>query len=232
MHDEPADPTAVPLLELTDPDGVTRWRFDTTFLRSAWTCIWGAGCQGIHDTARPELFDGCCSVGVELIDDEEAMTIAALGASLEPARFEHADHGTFVERRGEQWFTPIVNGACVFFNRPGFAGGVGCALHLAALDAGEDPLDWKPQTCTRMPLRVDERPTTDGTAVELTVRPWRRADWGPDGRTMAWWCTEVPEAYVGDGPVVERLAGELRVLLGDALYEQLADEVRRSSATG
>ena len=221
MHDDPA-----PLLELTDPDGRTRWRFDTAFLRSTWTCIWGHGCPGIHDERRPELFDGCCSVGVELIDAEEAMTIAALGASIDPTLFEHAAHPTYVEQRGEQWLTPVVDGACVFFNRPGFAGGTGCALHLAALDAGEDPLDWKPQTCTRMPIRVDEVPTADGTAVELTVRAWRRPDWGPDGETMAWWCTEAPEAHVGDRPVFESLGGELRVLLGDALYEEVAARLR------
>lgn len=217
-----ADPVES-FVELVDDDGRTRWRLDATFLRSRWSCIWGAGCQGIHDTARPELHDGCCSVGVELIDGEEAMTIAALGAALDPSRFAHAGTRPLVERRGDQWFTPVVDGACVFFNQPGFAGGVGCALHLSALDAGEDPIEWKPQTCTRMPIRVDERITPEGT--ELTVRAWRRADWGPEGATMAWWCTDAPEAYRANHPVIESLHGELRVLLGDALYERAVEAI-------
>ena len=206
-------------VDLVDDDGRTRWRLDAGFLTSRWTCIWGAGCQGIHDTPRPELHDGCCSVGVELVDEEEAMTIAALGATLDRERFEHAAAGPLVERRDGGWYTRVVDDACVFFNRPTFAGGVGCALHLAALDTGEDPIDWKPQTCTRMPIRVDERITPEG--AELTVRAWRRADWGPEGATMAWWCTDAPEAFRGDRPVVEQLAPELRVLLGDALYERV-----------
>ena len=212
-------------VQLLDEDGRTRWRLDAAFLTSRWSCIWGAGCQGIHETERPELHDGCCSVGVELIDEEEAMTIAALGAALEPERFEHAGVRPLVERRGEQWFTPIVDGACVFFNRPAFGGGVGCALHLAAIDAGEDPLEWKPQTCTRMPIRVDESHAAEGPV--LTVRAWRRSDWGADGATMAWWCTEAAEAYRGEQPVIESLRGELRVLLGDALYERAVEALRK-----
>ena len=30
-------------------DGEVLWRFDTDFLRSNWTCIWGRGCKGILD---------------------------------------------------------------------------------------------------------------------------------------------------------------------------------------
>jgi hypothetical protein len=207
------------MIELVDDDGRTRWRLDASFLRSRWRCIWGEGCQGIHDTLRPELHDGCCSVGVELIDEEEAMTMSALGATLDPRRFEHATHTPFVLQTEHGWHTRVVDGTCVFFNRPSFDGGVGCALHLGALDAGADPIEWKPQTCTRMPIRVDEVDTADG--VELTVRPWRRKDWGPEGASMAWWCTEAPEAYVGAKPVVESMQTELRVLFGDALYDQV-----------
>ena len=45
------------------------------------------------------------------------------------------------------------------------------------------------------------------------VRAWTRADWGPEGETMAWCCTEGDLAYVGDRPVVESLAEELDVPL-------------------
>jgi len=53
-----------------------------------------------------------------------------------------------------------------------------------------------------------------------TLRHWRRADWGPDGETMAWCCTErptggdLPDAYVGDRSVAETLTDELSGLVG------------------
>jgi hypothetical protein len=221
-HDPPARSDTV---ELLDDDGRTRWRIDAGFLTSRWRCLWGDGCQGIHDTPQPELADGCCSVGVRLADEAEAMTISALGASLDPGTFARSGRTPLVERRGAHWHTTVVDGACVFFNPVGFDGGTGCALHLAALADGDDPLDWKPQTCSRMPIRVDEQDTGDGVVV--TVRAWRRDDWGPGGATMAWWCTDAAEAYTADVPVLESMAGELRVLFGDALYDRVVRELDR-----
>ncbi len=111
-------------------------------------------------------------------------------------------------------------GACIFLNRPGFPGGPGCALHLAAMDAGEPPTDWKPSVCWQLPLRVDWAPTDDGREV-ATVRRWTRGDWGEEGRTMAWCCTEGERAYVGDRPVVDSLADELDALVGPAVRLEL-----------
>src|SRR5205823_10479255 len=59
-------------------DGPTTWRFDRAFLESNWTCIWGRGCLGILDAPAEELGQGCCSVGAELGDVDEAMMISAL----------------------------------------------------------------------------------------------------------------------------------------------------------
>jgi hypothetical protein len=176
--------------------------------------------------------DGCCSVGVVLRDEEEAMTIVALAATLGPGAFEHADQeGGLVERRGARWATRVVDGACVFLNRPGFAGGAGCALHLGALADGDDPLDWKPQTCGRVPIEVDERPRDaadpDG-GVEVTVRVWRRDDWGPGGATIAWWCTDAPEAFTADEPVADSMAEVLRRLMGDDVYPLARTALRQS----
>lgn len=210
-------------IELDDPDGRTHWTVDAGFLTSHWTCIWGRGCQGIGDEPAEHLQQGCCSVGARFGDDpEEAMTVAALAATLDPDRFEFAaeasEHGIFSDevRRG----TRVVEGACIFLNRPGFAGGAGCALHLAALDEGDDPDDWKPGVCGRLPLRVEERERADGT-VDATLRPWRRDDWGPGGATMAWWCTEAPEAFVGADEVHVSLRPALHRLLGPELTNRL-----------
>jgi hypothetical protein len=203
-------------------DGDTVWRFDRTFLRSNWTCIWGRGCLGILDEPAEHLGQGCCSVGAELGDEDEARLISALAATLSPERFEHhadaADGGVFND--AERRHTRVVDGACIFLNRPDFAGGAGCALHLAALDAGETPIDWKPSVCWQLPIRVDWVDQPDGTET-ATVRGWTRDDWGEEGKTMAWCCTEGDRAYVGEHPVVESLGAELEAIVGPEVYVEL-----------
>lgn len=218
----------------TDPVDGTRWSVDLDFLSSDWTCIWGAGCVGIGDDEDPESMQGCCSVGAEMLDDDEAMLTAALAATLDPALFQHADvaatDGVFSDDTHTN--TRVVDGACIFFNRPGFDGGVGCALHLAAVDAGESPMDLKPEVCWQLPLRIDRSRGDDGTPT-ATLRRWSRADWGSDGETMAWCCTEGAAsdgstAYVGDRPVVESLAEEIEALVGPDVAAAVTVEIRRS----
>jgi len=209
--------------EVDDGHG-TRWRVDATFLASSWACTWGAGCPGIGDEPAPELQQGCCSVGAELLDEDEARTIAALAATLDPATFEHhrhaTAHGVVREADAGGLATALVDGACVFLNRPGFAGGPGCALHLGARADGESPIDWKPAVCWQLPLRV-EREAAPGGRVLATLRPWRRDDWGEGGATMHWCCTEGEGALVGDRPVIESLAAELDALVGPEVRVEL-----------
>lgn len=208
-------------------DGGTLWRFDTEFLASSWTCIWGRGCLGIEPQPAPHRHLGCCSVGAEMGDEDEARMISALAATVAPERFQyHAlarAEGVFSD--GTATNTRVVDGACIFLNRPGFAGGAGCALHLAAIDAGEPTTDWKPSVCWQLPIKVDWEPRADGTEV-ATVRRWERRDWGPEGETMAWCCTEGSLAYVGDRPVIDSLATELQALVGTEVYVELKKRVR------
>lgn len=204
-------------------DGDVRWRFDAEFLRSRWTCIWGLGCPGILDEPAAELQQGCCSVGARMVDDDEQRRIVGLAAMVEPSLFQFHEqariHGVLTEDGSG---TRLVEGACIFLNRPGFEGGGGCALHLSALADEESPIDWKPSVCWQLPLRV-EWSEEDGTDV-ATVRRWGRADWGDD--PMHWWCTEDEGAFVGDRPVVESLADELGALVGT----EVAVELRRRLA--
>ncbi|MGA2837054.1 MAG: hypothetical protein ABSF84_10700 [Acidimicrobiales bacterium] len=203
-------------------DGGTTWRFDAAFLTSTWTCIWGRGCLGILPHPAPELGQGCCSIGADLDGDDEARLIGALAATLDPSRFEHhaaaAEGGVFADDTRSS--TRVVDGACIFLNRTGFGGGAGCALHLAALDSGESPIEYKPSVCWQLPLRVDHVPGVDGTEI-ATVRGWTRGDWGAEGATMAWCCTEGERAYVGDRPVVESMAEELTTIVGTRVYLEL-----------
>lgn len=213
-----------------DPVDGTRWFIDTAFTDSSWACLWGRGCEGILDRPAAHLNQGCCSVGAQMLDTEEARRIGGLGASLDPERFQYheaaAEHGVFADETRAA--TRIVDDACIFFNRPGFAGGEGCALHLAALDDGENPLEYKPAICWQAPLKVDHH--DDGSK---TLRPWRRDDWGGPQESMAWCCTDrdhndpaLPSAYVGDQPVAVTLHAELRGLVGPEIAVELRNRLR------
>jgi hypothetical protein len=211
-------------------DGDTIWRFDVTFLTSTWNCIWGRGCLGIGPEPAPELGLGCCSIGADLGDEDEARMISALAATLDRSVFERhgeaQDGGIFSDET--RMHTRVVEGACIFLNRPGFSGGAGCALHVAALRAGEPPTEWKPSVCWQLPIKVDWEPGAGGTEV-ATVRAWTRQDWGAEGHSMAWCCTEGSLAYDGDTTVVDSLRGELAELVGT---EVLAELRRRIDAQG
>ncbi|MGY6501177.1 MAG: hypothetical protein ACXIVQ_09850 [Acidimicrobiales bacterium] len=202
--------------------GDTVWRFDRAFLTSNWTCIWGRGCQGIEAEPDEESALGCCSVGAHLDGEDEARNLSAMAAMIPSELFQHhteaADGGVFSDDTHTN--TRVVDGACIFLNRPGHPGGAGCALHLAALADGDSPIDWKPSVCWQLPVKIDWEMGDDDVET-ATVRAWARRDWGDDGDPMAWCCTEEPEPYVGDRPVVESLGEELAAMVGTPVYVEL-----------
>jgi len=220
MTIEPFSPSSDSELLITTDD--TDWSFDRAFLESNWSCIWGRGCLGILDQPAEQLNQGCCSVGAEFGDEDEAMFISAMAAMLSPSSFQFAvdaeESGIFSDERRVN--TRVVDGACIFLNRPGFAGGEGCALHLAAVQTGESPLDWKPSVCWQLPIRVDWEQLDNGRE-RATVRRWTRSDWGDEGTTMAWCCTEGDRAYVGESRVVDSLAGEIAGITGTEVFVEL-----------
>jgi len=211
---------------VTDPVDGTVWDIDAEFLTSNWTCIWGKGCKGILPEDAEHLNQGCCSHGCQMLDEEESMNTAALAMFLDPDRFQFHDvaaaDGIFADEA--RTLTRVVDGACIFHNRPGFRGGEGCALHLGALDAGESPTTWKPSVCWQLPLRAEEQP--DGSRV---LRRWSRLDWDDEASTIAWCCTErteAPEAYSGAATVLETLGEELTAMLGPEVVVELRTRLR------
>jgi hypothetical protein len=227
-HATDIDATDIDKVVVMDPemeeilDGETIWRFDRAFLSSGWTCIFGRGCKGIAPEPAEHLGLGCCSIGADLGDENEARMIAALAATLSPDHFEHhaeaAADGIF--RDDARTHTRVVDGACIFLNRPGFSGGAGCALHLAAIESDESPMEWKPSVCWQLPIKVDWL-SGEGDTEVATVRGWTRRDWGEEGKTMAWCCTEGSLAYVSDRPVVETLGDELEAIVGTPVYLEI-----------
>jgi hypothetical protein len=208
------------------------WIFDVTFLESAWTCIYGRGCQGVLTGPAPELVQGCCSYGAHFTGKADIKRVAAAAANLTDKQwqFRHKAIPNGNKRslriarsaKDGSLMTRTVSGACIFLNRPGFPGGPGCALHRAALEKGKPPLELKPDVCWQLPLRREDTTSDDGW-VTSTVRQWDRRDWGAGGQEFHWWCTESPEAFVGTRPVYLELKDELEAMVGKGIYEKLAN---------
>jgi hypothetical protein len=208
-----------------DPDEERTWVFDVTFLLSGWTCIFGHGCQGVLTGPAPELEQGCCSYGAHFTDDEDVERVEAAAGTLTDEQWQFAKRGrrlgVIKEGKGGDLVTRLVDGACIFLNRPGFPGGAGCALHRAALDRGERPLDLKPNVCWQLPLRREDTAESDGR-VTSRVMQWDRRHWGEGGAEFHWWCTEAPDAFLAKTPVYQRMREELTEMVGPAVYRLLA----------
>ena len=199
--------------------------FDVTFLTSDWSCIFGRGCKGVLSEDATALGQGCCSHGAHMSDDKDRRKLAVNVARLRDDQWKHASAArrqrpTARNDEGVH-LTRVVDGACMFLNPPDFPGGGGCALHRAALEAGERPLDWKPEVCWQLPLRRSDDVDVNGH-VTTTVREWKRRDWGEGGAEFHWWCTESDDAFIDKDPVWVTMEQELRELTGDTVYEQLA----------
>ena len=180
--------------------------FDLTYFRSNWQCIFGAGCAGIEEEPDVEGSRGCCSYGAHFADDADLTRVIEIAAALPAELWQHhnvrpsntgaraedfdalVDALTTLDDEGDR-ITRVVDGACVFQNRPGSPTGPGCALHLAAVASEIEPLEWKPEVCWQLPIRVEHH-LDDHDRSTHVIRQWTRADWGDAGEDLGWWCSE------------------------------------------
>lgn len=218
------------MVAFEDPKEMRTWVFDTTFLRSSWKCIFGEGCQGVLDAPAEHLNQGCCSFGAHFVDDDDVAVVVRSAVRLTEKNWQfkkNADrHGFLKKARSGETTTRVVDGACIFLNRPGFPGGAGCALHIGALEADERPLDWKPNVCWQLPIHL-EHSEDDTGYVTTIVREWKRRDWGVSGDEFHWWCTDSSDAFVGREPVYRYLKDELIETVGAEVYDQLVELLER-----
>lgn len=220
---------------MSDPEDLHEWisidvdddtyLFDLTYLTSNWTCTFGQGCPGVLTEPAPELVQGCCSYGAHFADKADRKKTERLAAELASDEWQHKKKaqkkgGAIFKNEHDEWVTRIVDGACIFLNRPGFPAGPGCALHQAALTREERPLDWKPHVCWLLPLRLEEK-IDENEHRTYTIREWKRRDWGGGGFEFHSWCTEEPDAFIATEPVYEHSRDELIELVGEEPYHAL-----------
>jgi hypothetical protein len=87
-------------------------------------------------------------------------------------------------------------------------------------------MDWKPEVCWQLPLRLQEHIDEDGHVTSM-LREWKRRDWGDAGSSFHWWCTDDPAAFVGREPTFVTLRDEITAFTGEEVYDLLAAELRR-----
>jgi hypothetical protein len=230
-------------LEFVDPtDEEQVFRCDLTWLTSAWTCIFGGGCQGIYADAPTT---GCCTLGAHFSDEDDEERVAEWVDRLDDSLWQRRDQalnakGTKVRRKG--WTeledgerkTRVVDGACIFHNDRDFPGGYGCALHALALKKGVHFVETKPDVCWQLPIRRTyrnvERP--DGsTYLEVSIGEYDRRGWGAGGHDLDWYCSGNTEAHIGAEPVYLSNATELITLMGQPAYDVLARYCEEAIAT-
>ncbi len=204
------------------------WHFDVTYLVSSHQCIFGSGCQGVLNEKSPEMSQGCCSYGAHFSDKKDRKKIEKIALELDPEIWQYASVGLkkgISKKTGkDDWQTRLVDGACVFLNRPEFELGAGCALHVHAMRNDVHHSTVKPEVCWQVPLRNIEEfdEDADDGVVHHRITEFARHGWGEGGEEFAWWCTEEAAAFSGAEPVYKSMAPELRLMVGDVLYEQMA----------
>ena len=218
-----------------DPDEERTWVFDVTFLLSGWQCIYGQGCQGVLTGPAPELVQGCCSYGAHFTDDDDVARVKAAAKTLTDADWQFAAAGrrggvVRTEADGAQ-VTRLVEGACIFLNRPGFPGGPG----LRPPPGGPRPGPGCPGAQARRVLAAPAAPGGHHRRAPATSprrSPSGTAGTGATaGAEFHWWCTEAPEAFSGAEPVYREHGRELIAMVGRRpMYRRLVAYLQGRSA--
>jgi hypothetical protein len=212
-------------VEFTNPEDEEEvFRCDLTWLLSSWTCIFGSGCRGI---VKNRADDGCCSHGAFYSEKADEKRVEKFARQLTDDEWQYRKQGMksgISEVEDGKRRTRRLNGACIFLNRPGFAAGQGCALHLHALNVGLHPLETKPDVCWQLPVRRTydwEKRPDDTKVLVTTIGEYDRRGWGTGGHDLKWWCTGATEAHVSPEPLYVTYGPELTELMGQPAYDVL-----------
>lgn len=172
---------------------------------------------------------GCCTLGAHFSDKDDRRRVTEWAERLTPQDWQYhgvgAEDGIVMKDPEGSKQTRVVDGACLFLNRPDFDGPTGCALHALAIREGVSPVVTKPDVCWQLPIRRTyenlERP--DGTEVQVvSIGEYDRRGWGPGGHDLHWYCSSNTEAHVASEPVYVTEREALVELMGMPAYEVLA----------
>lgn len=244
-------------LEFTDPhDPHHVFSVDLTWLESHFSCQFGsARCRGL-DSSHPDV--GCCGHGAYLADDTDRDqlydAVSRMPACYWQRRSEILGDFDFPKDSDElePWLvwdeldgedgepepalkTPVVDGACIFANRTGWATGTGCALHQWAVAEGEDLTVVKPEVCWQLPLRRQEayEERTEGVEIlRTTIGEYDRRGWGGGGEDFDWYCSGDPVCHTAEEPLWKTQRIELIAIMGQAAYDILAAHLEKRNGLG
>jgi len=178
-------------------------------------------------------------LGAHFSDKDDRKRVENWASKLTAADWQYASAGArkgIVMRDPEgSKQTRVVDGACIFLNRPGFDGPLGCALHNLAVREGVSPVETKPDVCWQLPIRRTfehvERP--DGTEVLVVgIGEYDRRGWGPGGHDLNWYCSGNTEAHVATEPVYVTERDALVELMGAPAYDVLVAACARRGRGG
>src|SRR6476646_7782054 len=99
------------------------------------------------------------------------------------------------------------------------------------MQTGTHHSELKPEVCWQLPLRRLDEVQADGSVISVLTE-FGREGWGEGGEEFAWWCTEPPEAFTPHEPVHRSMATELRLMLGDDVYDEIVKYCDSRSEAG
>ena len=173
-------------VEFADPgDGDTVFRCDLTWLTSRWTCIFGRAARASTPTG-PTTAAARSARTSPTPTTRSGSRKAVAPAERRPVAVQE---GRRRRAAGSSWRTPtpwprarsparktrVVDGACIFLNRPGFAGrrrAARCTCWPSTRDASF--VETKPDVCWQLPLRRQFRTVTRSRRDDLHRGDHRR----------------------------------------------------------
>ncbi len=224
-------------VEFNDPsDAEEIFKCDLTWLTSYWTCIYGDGCKGVF---KDQPNSGCCTEGAMYSGDADEERVTKIATHLTHEMWQFYDEARpkkpgdilRISEKDEdnERKTRQVNGGCIFLNRKGhdaegYEGSFGCVLHHLALKENIDFLETKPDVCWQLPLRrsFETREVGERKYSVTVIGEYERLAWGDGGEDFDWYCSSNTEAHVGLQPVYISNSAELKALMGQAAYGELA----------
>ena len=128
--------------------------------------------------------------------------------------------------------TRLVDDACIFLNRPGFAAGAGCAFHIAAVNRGVNPLTLKPEVCWQLPLRREDQVDDEDGHVTSDHPPVGPPALGQGRRGVPLVVHRVARRLRRQEARLPEMQAELTEMVGAKVYDRFVAFVRSGTACG